>query len=418
MDEALDKVKDGDYLAFGSAVMEPVTFLENMHRIADRITNVKMNLSLSLGKYDIQENPAYLGKFDITSWFHMQGGRVGQKLGITSHVPGNFHSFVSRYLSEFPLNVFVAACTPMDEHGYVRMSFGVSSEMDLLDAADLVIMEVNENIPVVYGDNAVHISQIDYLYEVNRPLPILKSSPIDQVSRDIGEYIASLINDGDTIQLGIGAIPDAAAKALMNKKDLGVHTEMLTSSIADLAEAGVITGKRKTLHKGQIVGAFALGNEKLYDFLTQNPSINIMRGSYVIDPRTIAQNDNMVSVNSCVQVDLTGQICSESIGTTHYSGTGGQTDTAVGAIHSRGGRSIIAVPSTKKAGTLSTIAPVLSPGSVVTLSRNNVDFVITEHGIAKLKGRSIKERVYNLVGVAHPDFRAELLNQAKKFGYI
>ncbi|HWQ62375.1 MAG TPA: acetyl-CoA hydrolase/transferase C-terminal domain-containing protein, partial [Negativicutes bacterium] len=219
---------------------------------------------------------------------------------------------------------------------------------------------------------------------------------------------------GDTVQLGIGGIPNAVAQAFLTKQDLGVHTEMITSSMADLAEAGVITGRRKTLHKGKMIGTFALGTQKLYDFIDGNPAVQLLRGDYVNNPFVIARNDNMVSINTALQVDLTGQICSESIGLKTYSGTGGQNDTAEGAIHARNGRSIIALYSTARDGTISTIQPWLTPGAAVTLSRNNIDYVVTEYGIAPLKARTIRQRVANLIAVAHPDFRRELGEAAFK----
>jgi acyl-CoA hydrolase len=242
----------------------------------------------------------------------------------------------------------------------------------------------------------------------------LPAATVGEIDKTIGAYVASLVNDGDTIQLGIGGIPNAVALAFMNKHDLGVHTEMITSSMAILAEAGVITGKKKSLHKGKMIGTFALGTQALYDFLDGNPAVQLLRGNYVNNPFVIAKNDNMVSINTALQVDLTGQVCSESIGLRTYSGSGGQNDTAEGAIHAKNGRSIIALYSTAKNGTISAIQPWLTPGAAVTLSRNNVDYIVTEYGIAPMKARTIKQRVENLIAIAHPDFRSELRALALK----
>ena len=300
----------------------------------------------------------------------------------------------------------------MDKHGYFQIPLCLIHEREFLDHADRIIVQVNPNLPRVYGDTEFHIRDVDCVVEAATPLPYLPESQPSELETTIGQYVASLIRDGDTIQLGIGGIPDAAAFALMDKHDLGIHSEMLTNTMVDLVEAGVITGRKKSLHPGKIVGTFAYGTQRLYDMLDQNPSVRMLRGSYVNDPAVVAQNDNFVSVNSCLSVDLTGQICSESIGSRQYSGSGGQVDMAVGAAHSKGGRSIIAVASTKKGGTVSSITAQLAAGSVVTLNRNEVDCVVTEYGIAYLKGRSVRERVENLIAVAHPDFRADLRKQA------
>ena len=226
--------------------------------------------------------------------------------------------------------------------------------------------------------------------------------------------MASLVNDGDTIQLGWGGIPDAAAHSLMSKHDLGVHSEMLCNSMVDLVEAGVITGKKKSFMPGMMVGTFACGNQRLYDMLNNNPGVRLFRGSFTNDPRTVAMNDNFVAINAAVNVDLTGQICAESIGSRQYSGAGGQFDMCYGAIHSKGGRCIIALPSTQKDGTLSTISAQLTAGSAVTTLRNTIDYVVTEFGIAELRGRNFRQRVENLIAVAHPDFRAGLRRDAEK----
>jgi len=260
----------------------------------------------------------------------------------------------------------------------------------------------------------VHIRDVDLVVEAATPLPYLPKSQPSQLEQTIGAYIASMVNDGDCIQLGIGGIPDAAAMALMDKHDLGVHSEMLTNSMVDLVEAGVITGARKNYLTGKMVGTFAYGTQELYDMLDENPSALMLRGETVNDPWVVAKNDNFISINSCLSLDLTGQICSESLGSRQYSGSGGQVDMAVGAAHAKNGRNIIAVASTKAHGTVSTITAQLAPGSVVTLSRNEVDYVVTEYGIAPLQGRSVRQRVENLIAVAHPDFRAQLREDANR----
>ncbi|MCR4442450.1 MAG: acetyl-CoA hydrolase/transferase C-terminal domain-containing protein [Peptococcaceae bacterium] len=414
VEQALGLIRSGDEIVAGFCGLEPMAVLSRLHTIKDRVEDVTVWFSLGMGKYEFFTNPELKNHFHTKSWFYSGGIRSAHSLGTVSYQPGHLHNAMTRKLQVSCPRVFIGTATPMDRHGYVKVSLSVLYEKEFIEKADLVIMEINPRLPNVGGDTEIHIRDIDYVIEVDRPIPELPPSEVTEVERTIGAYVASLVNDGDTIQLGIGAIPNAVAQPFMDKHDLGVHTEMITTSMADLAEAGVITGRKKTLHRGKIVGTFALGSQKLYDFLDENPSVILMRGPYVNDPYVIAQNDNMVSINTALQVDLTGQVCSESIGTQHYSGTGGQTDTAVGAIHAKNGRSIIAVYSTAKGGTISTIQPWLSPGAAVTLQRNNVDYVVTEYGIACLKARTIRERVENLIAVAHPDFRAELRETAFK----
>ena len=415
VEEALSYIKSNSIISHSYCANEPVTLLSNLHTLKNKVDNIYVLRGLDMGTYPFCSDPQYQDVFTVDSMFFMEPDRVGNRNGIISHVPTHLHNMPSRCYAYKQPNVALISVSPMDEHGYLRTSLCAIAERELIENADLVIAEVNPNMPVVNGDTEVHIKDIDAIVEVNTPIPILPRGKITEKDKIIGEYVASLIHDGDTIQLGIGAIPDAIAGALLGKHDLGVHTEMITNSLVDLVEAGVVTGKKKSLHPGKIIGTFALGDKKLYDMMNNNPSVWLLRGTYVNDPWVIAQNDNMVSINSCISVDLTGQVNSESVGSVQYSGSGGQNDTAFGAIHARNGRSIIAMHSTAKNDTISTIVPVLSPGSIVTLSRNNVDYIITEYGIAPMKGRSIRERVKNLIRIAHPDFRDELRDEAQKY---
>ncbi len=287
-------------------------------------------------------------------------------------------------------------------------------EREALEAADTVIFEVNPQLPRVNGMTEVHINEVDYVVEVNYRPNTLPDAEIGPVEQDIGEYVASLIKDGDCLQLGIGGMPNAVAAALKDKKDLGLHTEMFTSAMGEMIRAGIITGERKNFNRGRHVGVFALGNLALYETLSRDPRTMMVPVTYGNDPFVVARNDNMVSVNSTLEMDLTGQACSESIGSIQYSGTGGATDFAYGALHSKGGRGILAFPATAKGGTVSKIKPQLTAGAVVTISRNLVDYVITEYGIAHLRGRTVSERVRSLISVAHPDFRKDLEKEARK----
>lgn len=416
--EILAAIEDGDVIVNSFAAMEPIGVLANLHKIYDRISNVEVSLVLSPGTYKFFDDPKYKDRFTASTWFMLGPTRRAFREGKIDFVPSNLHEGSSRQADVKPANVFIGAATPMDKHGYFRTSLCNICESDWLDVVDKVILEVVPGIPNIYGDNEIHISQVDHLYELNRPIPTIEPPAITDIEKKIGENVATLVNDGDTIQLGIGAIPDAIANAFMDKKDLGIHTEMITNSVVDLVENGVVTGRKKTLHKGKVVGTFALGNQRLYDFLDHNPGVLILPGSYVNDPSVVAQNDNMVSINSAISVDLTGQVASESIGYKQYSGTGGQSDMAIGAIHSKGGRSIIAIRSTAKNGTISTIQTFLDEGAIVSLSRNNIDYVVTEYGIASLKARSLRERAMNLISVAHPKFRDKLEKDAKKLYFM
>ena len=276
-----------------------------------------------------------------------------------------------------------------------------------------MVLEINENC-LTLGDTQVHISEIDHVVE--NTIPLVQLPPVEPGEEElvIGQYIAEMIEDGATLQLGIGGIPNAIAQSLMDKRDLGVHTEMFTDGMVDLFNAGVITGRRKTIWKGKMVGTFALGTQKLYDFIDTNLAVEFQQGYVVNDPCVVGQNHKMVSINTALQVDLTGQVCSEAIGNRHYSGTGGQADTHRGAQRSPGGKGIIALRSTAKAGKISTIVAQLPAGAKVTLGRNDIDYIVTEYGVAHLKGRSVRDRVQAMINIAHPDFRAELREEANR----
>lgn len=416
VDEALSHIKDGDVIGAGAAASEPYCLLSRLHTLNGKVHGLKFYSGLGMRDYPFLSDPACQETFQTDCVFMMAPGRAAHRKGLTSVYPASLHNGAGRWMDYNGVNVFMAAVTPMDKHGYFRMSMCLIHEMDMLEKADLVILEVTPDMPTIFGENTVHISQVDFVVEGNGKMPEIPSAEPSAVERAIGAHIAELIHDGDTIQLGIGGIPDSVGKCLMDKHDLGVHTEMITNCMYDLVKAGVITNRKKTLHKGKIVGAFTLGNRELYDFLDMNPGIAIMSGSYVNHPATIAQIDNMVSVNTTLNVDLSGQCASETIGSLQYSGSGGQSDTAIGALHARGGRNVIAVKSVAhtKNGDVSAINAQLPMGSVVTLSRNDIDYIVTEYGVAPMRGRSVRERVNNLIAVAHPDFREQLRQDAQR----
>ena len=413
--DALAIISDGDYLVPGYCANEPFTILGQLHTLQDRedIHHIRVLYSLANGDYPFFDK-AYEQTFSMDSYFFGATNRRLYQEGRCSYIPVNLHEATKRKDSFDEPNVYIGSATPMDKHGYMRTSLGNMIDRNYMDKAEKIILEINPNLPLVNGDTEIHIRDVDRIVEVNTPIPTIPLSKIEKEDEAIGQYVASLVHDGDTIQLGIGSIPDAIALALTDKKDLGIHTEMINSGMAVLMEKGVVTNKKKTLHRGKTVGTFAFGDQHLYDWLDQNPPILLLPAEYVNNPAVIAQNDNMVAINTAMQVDLSGQVSSEGIGSKHYSGSGGQTDMSQGANHAKNGRSIIALHATAKNGTISTIQPYLTPGSVVSLSRNCVDYIVTEYGIAALKGRSVRERVENLIAIAHPKFREELREAAQQ----
>lgn len=416
VDEALSHMKDDMVLGAGAAANEPCGLLGALHKLNGKVHGLKYYCGLGMRDYPFLSDPACQESFTTDCVFFMGPGRTSHRRGLMNTYPGSLHNAFNRWSEQNPLNVFMIAVTPMDEHGYFHMSMCLIHEQEMLEQADMVIVEVTPDMPIIYGENAIHISEVDYIVEGNGKLPEIPEGGATEVERAIGAHIAELVHDGDTIQLGIGGIPDSVGRCLIDKHDLGVHTEMITNSMLDLVEAGVITNRKKSLHKGKMVGVFTLGSRRLYDFLNENPSIMLLPGRYVNHPSVVAQNDNMVSINTTLNVDLFGQCASETIGSLQYSGSGGQSDTAIGALHAKGGRNVIAVKSVAhtKNGDVSAINAQLPKGSVVTLSRNDIDYIVTEYGIAPMRGRSVRERVNNLIAVAHPDYREQLRKDAQE----
>ncbi len=335
--------------------------------------------------------------------------------------------FTPVFLSEIPLlfkrgrlvlDVAVIQVSPPDRHGYCSYGVEVGVTKSAAETAGLVIAEVNPNMPRTLGDSFIHVSQIDYWIEVDYLLPEVPAPPASDVQNRIAMHIAELIPDGATLQTGIGGIPDAVLRQLRNHKNLGVHTELFSDGVMEMIEAGIITNAAKSLHPGKVVAGFVLGTQALYHYIHDNPVFELHPTEYVNDPFVIAQNNRMISINSALEVDLTGQVCADSIGPKFYSGVGGQVDFVRGAARSKDGKSVIALPSTAKDDTISRIVPTLKPGAGVTTSRNDVHYIATEYGIADLWGRSISERVQALVNISHPDFRESLLAYAREQCYI
>ncbi len=418
VEDVLKILKPGMTIVAGMTPMEPQLFLSHLHE-AD-VDNVSIFTCLNIKDYNFYLDETYEGKFMNNSWFYGPSNREAVKKGIktVTYVPNNLHQAGTNLISSRKIDLFVGVASPMDKNGFLTLSASVVYEKDILEAAEMVVLEVNPNAPKTHGDTHVHIRDVDFVVEVDYPLPEISAVEPTDVERRIGENIANLVENGSTIQLGIGGIPNSVALFLKDKKDLGVHTEMLTDSMIDLFEMGVITNKKKTLWPGKFICTFAYGSKKMYEFIDDNPAVLFLRGKYVNNPYVIAQNEKMVSINTAIMVDLTGNVCSEAIGTKHYSGTGGQLDTHRGAVMSPGGKGIIALRSTAKNGTVSTIVPLFPEGSPVTVPRQDVDYVVTEYGVAHLRGKTIRERVLELISIAHPDFRGFLKKEAQKIGYL
>ena len=425
VEKALSFVKSNDIIVTGLGAAEAGLFMGQLHTIAGRVRNVTVTNCLPTHPSEIYK-PEYADSFNVDGWFFAPQMRKAHGHGNMAYIPNHLHLAAIKRLQYVKPNIYVGAASMPDKHGYISLSLSNTYEKRMIEAADLVILEVNPNMPYTLGDVHIHVSDVDYMVRADYMPPVTPDAPFGEKDAAIGKLIADLVPDGACIQLGIGGIPNAVAAALETKNDLGVHTEMLTSGMMRLAKMGVINGKRKQINRGKIVTTFAMGIPELYEYMDYNPSIAVMDGAWTNDPYTIAQNDNQVSINTSIEVDLTGQCCSESIGSRQFSGSGGQADTAIGAQMSKGGKSIIALystamvkdPATGERKEVSKIVPQLTPGAAVTLSRNDVDRVVTEYGVAELRGTSIRDRVARLIEIAHPKFREELWEQAVAVGIL
>lgn len=382
------------------------------------ITGVKVQALLDAYPFEFYTDPTLAGKMTGYSWFSSSAARKAVNAGYADIIPAYYRDFPTRIRTEYDYDAVCVEVAPMDRHGYFSLALNGSYIDAMLDKTKRIFLEVNDRQPRGLCGSLIHISQVDAIVEYNHDLPVLPPVQLDEVSKTIGGLIAERIPDGACLQLGIGAIPDATGMALKSKHDLGIHTEMFTDSMVELIECGAVNNSKKQIHRGKIVTTFAFGSQRIYDYIDDNPAVEILPVEYVNDPDVICQNDNMISINAAVEVDLFGQVCAESVGTKHMSGSGGQIDYVRGACQSRGGKSFIAFTSTAKGGTISKIKPILTPGAVVTTSKNDVDYIVTEYGVAHLRGRSLGERARQLIAIAHPDFRDELTFEAKKRGIM
>jgi len=416
--QALEAVRSGNRVWIQSGCGTPSPLVDALVAQAPHLNNVEIVHMMTLGSADYTR-PEYRGHFRHRGLFLGANVREAVAQGRADYTP-IFLSEIEGLIESgsMPLDVVLMQVSPPDEHGYVSLGVAVDCTLTATHHAAVVIAEVNDRMPRTHGDTSIHISRITSIVETSRPLLELPTEPSTPTHMRVARNVASLIPNGATLQTGIGGISEAVLHCLNDKHDLGIHTEMCPDGVIDLMESGIINGDRKSLHRGKAVLAFVLGTQKLFDFIHDNPGFEFRSISYTNDPFVVAQNDRMVAINSALQIDLTGQVCSDSLGTRPYSGFGGQLDFIRGAARSRGGVPIIALQATARDGTLSRIVPVLEPGAGVVTSRADVHYVVTEHGIAYLHGRSLRERAEALIAIADPRFQAELEDFAVRSHYL
>ena len=407
-DEAVSHIPDNCRVFFGHAANEPSVLVDALVRNYERFTNVEITHWVPLGRSEYCD-PKMAGHFRHNAMFVGAATRKAVQEGRADYTPFFYHQS-TRFFSDgtFPIDVAMVSCTPPDKHGYVSLGVSVGGTKPAVLNAKMVIAQVNDQMPRTMGDSFVHISQLTYCVEASMPILEMGGGVITEVEEAIGRNVASLVEDGSTLQLGIGTIPDATLKFLSDKKDLGIHSEMFSDGVVDLYEKGVITGANKTLDKGKMVAAFLMGSKKLYDFVDNNPDVMMRTVDYVNNPMVICQNPKVVAINSCLQVDFNGQVNSESMGIKQFSGIGGQLDYVRGAAMCPDGKSILAMPSTAKHGEVSRIVPMFDAGTTVTTTRTDVHYIVTEYGIANLRGKSLRERAKLLINIAHPQVRGQL----------
>ncbi len=421
--EAVKVIKSGYRVFLTGNVSVPTKLLAALVEYAPNLKDVEICQALTVGSADYV-GPEMEGHLRINTMFISANIRKAVQEGRADFTPVLLSEFPLLFKNGvLPVDVAMIHVSPPDEHGFCSLGVEVGLTKSAAESAKVIIAEVNEQMPRTLGDSFIHISKLTHIVPVNYPIPehIMASEGNSDIVEKIAGHVATLIPDGATMQLGIGSIPDAVLNYLYDKKDLGIHTELFSDGVIDLFNAGVLTSARKSLHPGKIVAGFILGTKRLYEWVHDNPLIEMHPTEYVNDPFVIAQNDRMVCVNSAIEVDLTGQICADSIGPKLFSGVGGQLDFIYGASRSKGGVPIIALPSvaTLRDGTkLSKIVTMLKPGAGVVTTRNHIRYVVTEHGVAELYGKTIRQRVLALINVADPQFRDDLKKQAKELHYI
>lgn len=412
--DAIRVVQDGDTIVIPTAVGEPPSLLTALSDARRDFNDVQISQILAVRKFGYID-PETAHHVRHTAYFYSGATRPGGKDGWIDFRPSYFSempSLIERGL--MPADVVFSLASPMDEHGYFSLSLAPDYTMAAIAKARVVVLEVNPNVPFANGACHVHVSQVAALCESSDPILEIGLPKIGPVQEAIGSYVADMIPDGATLQIGYGGIPDAVVMQLTHKKDLGIHTEMVGDGIMSLVEAGVVNGSRKNANRGKILATFALGSKKLYDFMHRNPGVEMHPVDITNDPYLAGMNDNLHAINATMQIDFLGQCGSESLGPVPYSGTGGQSDFIRAANRSKGGKGFIVLPSTAKDDTISRIVPTLSPGTHVSTSKNDINYVVTEYGVAQLRGKTAKQRCEALIAIAHPGFRSELRDAARK----
>jgi acyl-CoA hydrolase len=412
--QAVGAVRSGDrvYIHEGCGTPEPL--IDALLQRAPELRDVELLHMLTFGEAHYTD-PEYEGHFRHNGLFLGSNVRGAVAAGRADYTPVFLSEIESLYLTgQLPIDVAIIQTSPPDDHGFLSLGTSVDCGLTAALCAQHLIVEVNRRMPRTYGESFIHVSKVHAIVETDRPLLELPLEPPSDVQRRIAANVASLIPDGAVLQTGIGGIPDAVLGCLHDHKDLGVHSEMCSDGVIDLIERGVLTGDRKNIHRGKILIGFVLGTRRLFEFMNDNPIFEMRPTKYTNDPFVIARNDRMIAINSAIEVDLTGQVCADSIGPRPYSGFGGQVDFIRGAARSNGGKPIIALLSTAKNGTVSRICPMLAPGAGVVTSRADVHYVVTEHGIAYLHGKTLRQRAEALISIADPRFRNELYDYAER----
>ncbi|MFB0565837.1 MAG: acetyl-CoA hydrolase/transferase family protein [Candidatus Aminicenantaceae bacterium] len=412
-EKAVSEIKSHHRVYISGNTATPYVLMNALALRKDELEGVELVHVLLLGE-DPLSKPEMEGHFRHNSLFVGPADRKAINEGRADYIPIFLHQIPNLFYSEqMPLDVAILHLSPPDEHGFMSFGVEVLASKAAAEKAKIVIAQVNEKMPRVLGDSFIHVSRVHKVVEISEDLPQLEKHPFTEIERKIGHYIADLIEDGSTLQLGIGGIPDAVLSALKGRKDLGIHTEMVSDGVMEAIEEGIITGAKKTFHPNKVILTFLLGSKRLYDYVDNNPVFEAHPTDYTNHPFNVSQNYKMVAINSAIEVDITGQVCSDSVGTYIYSGFGGQVDFIRGAAHSKGGKPIIALPSTAKGEEVSRIVPFLKKGAGVVTTRADVKYVVTEYGVAYLHGKNLQERTNALINIAHPRFRPGLIKEAK-----
>ncbi|MFW9981805.1 MAG: GNAT family N-acetyltransferase [Candidatus Thorarchaeota archaeon] len=418
--KAIKMIKRGARIFLGTGCGVPYHLVQELAKHANQMADNEIVHLLTLGDTPSADQK-FQNQFRHNTFFVSSNIREAVSEGRADYTPIMLSDIPELFRRKrMPLDVALIQISPPDRNGYSSLGISVDITKSAAESADLVIAQVNNKMPITHGDSFIDVREIDYLVPYNEPLREFQADDITETIDQIGSYVARLVENDSTLELGIGALPQSVCNNLQDSgvTDIGIHTEMFSDSLIPLIEKGIVTNKKKTLHRGKVIASFAMGSEKLYDYINDNPMFHFFDTAYVNDPYVIGQNNKMIAINSALEVDLTGQVCADSIGHRFYSGIGGQVDFIRGAKRSRGGKAVICMLSTAMDGTVSRIVPRLSEGAGVVTTRGDVDVVITEYGLATLHGKTIRERVLSLIAVAHPKFRNELLEAAKKMHYV